>query len=128
MNAMRALIEQLERHIRLVNHHGIKCTWENTCADELCRRLKEAFDEHLDATTSKGQRLPKKKIDEMDEMYPNRRGRACAFCEFWEEDVSESGGWCLRYPPVRTEEGRPANVLTQPDDWCGEFQPGANHP
>lgn len=78
---------------------------------------------------NKDQRRWKKELDRLglDELYPNRRGRACAFCEFWEENVTQLGGWCLRYPPVRTEEGRPANVLTQPDDWCGEWRPGAIH-
>lgn len=73
----------------------------------------------------------KKEIDKIDKLYPNRRGRACVFCEFWEGSTDadpEETGWCLRYPPAMLGVNKPEHVRTEADDWCGEYRPGANHP
>lgn len=54
--------------------------------------------------------------------------RACDICRFWYRANRE----CRRYPPQHVVEphfdGSDTSTqfpVTEADDWCGEFQPGA---
>ena len=49
--------------------------------------------------------------------------RRCDTCRWWETDGSEGLHECHRYPPVMPGDNAPTlQPLTEPLDWCGEWQ------
>ena len=50
--------------------------------------------------------------------------RKCKFCEFWEaEGSNQENGACHRdAPSTNHEQNQQVWLMTQGEDWCGEFQ------
>ena len=91
---------ECRRNAPAISHGQGQASWPMTQDREWCGDFR--YDQHQE------QKIP----------------RQCKFCEFWETEGFNQGNGECRHGTPRTchEQNQRAWLMTQGEDWCGEFR------